>query len=137
MGNSFFIGWHDFYGYAVEKHIYHWGAVEVGQSTASGRRVCDVLVPFLWHQPQNCLQVVAPFHRRWTAKFGRSFPSTATSALANASAMGATDCAGAQASSPLGSPKNSGLLAAPLWAGTCNGDDCPVAAALAAGNAPS
>jgi hypothetical protein len=137
MGNSFFIRWDDFHGYAVAKHIYHWGAVEVGPCTASGRKVCDWLVPVLRHQSQNCLQVVAPFYRRRAAGIERSFPSTATSTVANASAMGAADCASAQALSPLGASKNPNLLAAPLWAGASDGDHCPMAAALAVGQSPA
>jgi hypothetical protein len=61
------MGWHNFHGYAVEKHTCHWGAVEVGQSTAPGRTVCDPLVPFVRNQLQDGLQAVEAFHRRRAA----------------------------------------------------------------------
>jgi hypothetical protein len=38
----------DFRGYAVEKHIYYWGAVAFGQSTAPGRTFGEWLVPGIW-----------------------------------------------------------------------------------------
>src|SRR4026207_1865656 len=110
MGNRFFISWQEFHGYAVEKHIYHWGAVAAGQSTASRRRVGERLVPCFWHQPQNGLQVVASFHRRWPAGIERSSSSAASGALAHASEMDSTDCPNAQAASALGTQENPDLL---------------------------
>src|SRR5436190_21236982 len=133
MGNSFFIGWQDFHGYAVEKHIYHWGAVAVDQSPASRRRVGERLVSRFWHQPQNGLQVVASFHGRWPAGIERSVSPAASGALAHASEMDSTNCANAQATSPLGPQENPDLLAAPVRAGAGHGDHCPVAATVAIG----
>src|SRR5260370_6881743 len=131
MGNRFFINWHDFHGYAVEKHICHWGAVEAGERTASGRRVCAAMVPLLWNQSQNGLQVVEGFHRWRSAGFGGSISSTATGALANATAVDSSDCSRAQAAPPLGTQKNPGLLAAPLWASARHDHHRPVVAAVA------
>src|ERR1700677_9248 len=133
MGNSFFINWQDFHGYAVEKHIYHWGAVAAGQSTASGRRVCDAAVPFLRDQSQNCLQVAETLYRWRPGGFGRSVPPPTSGSLENATAMDSADCRGTSASPPLGPQENPGRVAAPLWASPRHGDDCPVVAAVAIG----
>src|SRR5258708_17712934 len=137
MGNRFLISWHDFRGYAVEKHFSGWGAVAIGQSTASERTVGVELMSFVWGQPQDCLQVAAALHRRRAVGFGRSFSPTQARAAAHAAAMDSTDPARAPTPSPLGTPKDSGLFAASLRAGAGHHHHCPVAAALATGPAPA
>ena len=133
MGNIFYVGWQSFHAYAVEKHFYCWGAMALGQSPASRRTGCNLLVSDFRHQPQNCLQVVAPFHRGWQAGLERSFPSAASGAFANAPEMDPADCTGTQATPALGAEENSDLFGAPVWTGTGDGDHCPVAAAVATG----
>src|ERR1700704_6804392 len=127
MGNSFYVGWQFFHAYAVEKHFYCWGAVAFDQSPASRRTVCNLLVSDFRHQPQNCLQVVAPFHRGWQAGLERSFPPATSGAFANAPEMDPADYTGTQATSALGTEENSDLFVAPVWTGTGDGDHCPVA----------
>src|SRR5690349_12779787 len=64
MGDTFGLKDAVLCGHAVARPICCWGAAALGRSSAPGRKVVDSLVPDVWRQPQDGLQVEGPFSAR-------------------------------------------------------------------------
>src|SRR5262245_51638259 len=78
MGNTFFIEWAVFCGYAVEQSICNWGATPFGDGVAPEGKVCGKLVSRIRHQSQDRLQMEGAFCERRTKRFGGSIASPQT-----------------------------------------------------------